>query len=88
MKDWFVYILKCVDETFYTGVTQNVDVRLHVHNTGKGAKYTKGRLPVELIYFKKIGNRGAALKEEVRIKKLTRRQKRELVDQFDREVIR
>ncbi|MBT7703761.1 GIY-YIG nuclease family protein [Candidatus Peregrinibacteria bacterium] len=77
---WHVYIIECSDETLYTGITTDVDRRIEEHNTSlKGAKYTKGRGPVKLIYSCKIGDRAAASKEEYRIKQLSRKEKLALV---------
>ena len=70
-----VYILKCRDGTFYTGCTNNLQKRLDTHNKGQGAKYLRGKLPVELIYAKEYPYSKTALKAEREIKKLTRRQK-------------
>lgn len=73
---WQVYILKCADETFYTGITTDLQRRVEQHNgSALGAKYTKGRGPVEVVYTKKFKNRSSASKEESRIKKLTRQEK-------------
>lgn len=73
---YFVYILRCVDQTFYTGITTNLDRRIKEHNTSKlGAKYTKVRRPVKLIYSKQFNNRSEASIEEARIKKLSRIEK-------------
>ncbi len=73
---YFVYILECSDHTFYTGITTNLDRRVKEHNNSKlGAKYTKVRRPVKLIYSKEFNNRSEALIEEARIKKLTRTEK-------------
>ena len=73
---YFVYILECSDNTFYTGITTNLDRRLKEHNSSKlGAKYTKVRRPVKLIYSKEFNNRSEASIEESRIKKLTRAEK-------------
>ncbi|NTW27339.1 MAG: GIY-YIG nuclease family protein [Candidatus Moranbacteria bacterium] len=77
---WKVYILKCSDETFYTGITTDLDRRIEQHNSSPlGAKYTFGRRPVELFWAKKFNNRSLASKEECRIKKLPRAQKLELI---------
>jgi putative endonuclease len=75
VKKYFVYILKCSDDTFYTGYTDDVVKRCKKHNSEKGAKYTKTRLPVEVVYSKEIGNKSQTMKEEHRIKQLTRKQK-------------
>ncbi len=73
---YFVYILQCSDNTFYTGITTNLERRIKEHNTSKiGAKYTKVRRPVKLIYSKEFNNRSEASVEEARIKKLTRAEK-------------
>jgi putative endonuclease len=73
---YFVYILKCSDGTLYTGITTNLERRIREHNGSKtGAKYTKARRPVELIYSKEFADRSAALIEEARIKKLKREEK-------------
>lgn len=73
---YFVYILECSDSTFYTGITTNLDRRIKEHNTSKvGAKYTKARRPVKLIYSKEFINRSEASIEESRIKKLSRIEK-------------
>ncbi|MCP3660183.1 MAG: GIY-YIG nuclease family protein [Bacteroidetes bacterium] len=72
---YYVYMLKCSDETIYTGYTTNLDNRIKAHNEGKGAKYTRGRSPVKLIWSKGFSSLSKALKEEIRIKNLTRKQK-------------
>lgn len=74
-----VYMLKCFDDTLYTGITDDLDKRLEVHNQGKGAKYTRGRLPVKLIYSETAENKSEALKREYQIKQLTRKKKEELI---------
>jgi len=72
---YYVYILKCCDETLYTGYSKDLDKRIQKHNEGKGAKYTRGRRPVKLLWSKKYSNISKALKEEYRIKKLSKEQK-------------
>ena len=73
---YFIYILECSDKTLYTGITTNLDRRIKEHNDSKlGAKYTKTRRPVKLVYSKTFKNRSDASKEEARIKKLSRQQK-------------
>jgi putative endonuclease len=73
---YFVYILKCNDGTLYTGITSDLTRRVEEHNSSKlGAKYTKARRPVKLIYSKEFADRSAALIEEARIKKLSRSEK-------------
>jgi len=80
-KKYFVYILECADNTFYTGIALDVEKRLAEHNgkDGKGAKYTRYRQPVKLVYQKEWESKSEALKEEHRIKKLTRKQKEEFL---------
>lgn len=79
MPEWHVYILRCADGTLYTGIATDVAARLATHNTGKGAKYTRGRLPVELVYQEKVESHSAALKREHAIKCLPTAEKRCLV---------
>ena len=78
---WYVYILECSDGTLYTGITTNLDKRLKTHNNGKGAKYTKARLPVVLKVSFEAEDRSNASKEEYRIKQLTRKEKLELINE-------
>ena len=75
----FVYILRCGDGTLYTGVTDDVQRRLAAHRAGKGAKYTRGRGPLELVYTQEQPDKSAALRREFQIKKLTRPQKERLI---------
>ena len=79
MKQWFVYILRCSDGTLYTGSTDNVARRVQAHNSGKGAKYTRGRTPVEVVYTEECESYSAALKREYAIKQLTRQEKLERI---------
>lgn len=74
-----VYILRCGDGSLYTGCALDVEKRLAAHQSGKGAKYTRSRLPVELAYKEACGSKGDALRREAAIKKLTRAQKEELI---------
>jgi putative endonuclease len=76
---WVVYMLRCADGTLYTGSTNNLKKRVQAHNTGKGAKYTRGRAPVELVYTEEYATRALALHEEANLKKLTRVRKLALV---------
>lgn len=77
---YFVYILKCADQTFYTGITTDLDRRISEHNNSKlGAKYTKIRRPVKLVYSASFINRSEASIEESRIKKLSKSEKRNLL---------
>ena len=77
--DWTVYILRCADGTLYTGITNDLERRLAEHNAGKGAKYTKGRGPLRLVYQEACQDRTVALKRENQIKALDRRAKLRLV---------
>lgn len=82
---WYVYILLCADGTLYTGVTTDVEKRVLVHNEGKtGAKYTKARRPVKLVYQEALVGRGTALKREAAIKKLSRMEKQSLIKGLDK----
>ncbi|NLP45869.1 MAG: GIY-YIG nuclease family protein [Epulopiscium sp.] len=75
----YVYILECSDHTLYTGWTNNLTKRLKTHAQGKGAKYTRARLPVKLVYYEKHKNRISAQKREYEIKQLTRKEKLQLI---------
>lgn len=77
---FFVYIIQCADKTFYTGYTTDLDKRIEKHNRGKGAKYTRSRLPVRLIWSEEFPTKSAAMKEEYRIKQLDRKMKGRLAD--------
>lgn len=76
----YVYILECSDGTFYTGWTNNLEKRVKMHSQGKGAKYTKGRRPVRLIYHEEFKEKIDAMKREYEIKQLTRKEKELLVN--------
>ena len=76
---WYLYILRCGDNTLYTGITTDVEKRFEAHQSGKGAKYTRGRGPLELAYREECGTHSDALKREAQIKKLTREQKQALI---------
>ena len=76
---FYVYILRCADGTLYTGYTDDPERRARVHNVGKGAKYTRSRLPVELVYREALEDKSAALRREREIKKLSRAQKLALI---------
>ena len=79
---WFLYILQCSDGTYYTGVTTDMKRRLHEHNnSNRGAKYTRTRRPVKLIYFSEHEDRSSAQKAEHRFKKLTRTQKQGVINE-------
>ena len=76
---YHVYIVECADGTYYTGLTNNLERRLQLHNAGRGAKYVRGRLPVRVVYAKTCRNHTSALKAERDLKRLTRRQKETLI---------
>ncbi len=75
----YVYLLKCADDTLYCGWTTDLKERLKTHNSGKGAKYTRSRLPCTLIYHEEYEDKGEALRREIEIKKMTRKEKEELI---------
>ncbi len=79
-QTWYLYILRCKDGTLYTGITTDVDKRLEAHRSGKGAKYTRGRSPLELVYRETCGSHSEALKRERKIKSLTREEKQKLIE--------
>lgn len=80
-KCWYLYILRCRDDSLYTGITTDVQSRLEAHRAGKGAKYTRGRAPLELVYSETCGDHSAALKREAQIKSLPRAGKMKLIEQ-------
>ena len=86
MKRWFVYILRCSEGTLYTGSTDDVDRRAQVHNSGKGAKYTRSRTPVTVLYSEECETYSAALKREYAIKKMTRQEKLTMIEENKRPV--
>ena len=77
----YIYIVKCSDDTLYTGWTTNIERRIKCHNSGKGAKYTRCRLPVELVYFETFEDKSTALKREYEIKQLSRDKKLLLINE-------
>ena len=76
---WHVYLVRCADESLYTGIALDVERRFEEHESGVGAKYLRGRGPLELVFSRAIGTRGDALRAEYRIKQLSRDDKEELV---------
>jgi len=76
---WYLYILRCKDDTLYTGITTDVEKRLEAHRSGKGAKYTRGRSPLELVYRESCGSHSEALKRELEIKALSRQEKQQII---------
>lgn len=81
---WWVYMLRCGDGTLYTGATNNIQRRLAAHNSGRGAKYTRSRLPVELVWREEQPDKSAALRREAYLKTLTRSQKLALIARGER----
>lgn len=81
----FVYILACGDGTLYTGAAADWKLRLKEHCNGKGAKYTRGRQPLTVVFLRETSDWSDALKEEARLKKLTKRQKEKLIAEFQAE---
>ena len=80
MKQFFVYLVQCSDGTYYCGIAKDVGKRLAEHNKGVGAKYTRSRKPVKLVFLEREKNKGDALKREAEIKKMSRKQKQKLVN--------
>ena len=80
-EKWFVYILECKDKSYYTGITNNLERRIKTHNSKRGAKYTRCRVPVTLVYYETVENKNKALKRELAIKRLTRVKKEKLIQQ-------
>lgn len=79
----YIYIVKCSDKTFYTGWTNDLEKRIEMHNSGKGAKYTKARLPVELVYYEAFDTKEEAMSREWHIKRLSRSEKQKLIEAAD-----
>lgn len=78
----YVYILRCIDNSLYTGWCKDLDKRVKLHNSGKGAKYTRSHRPCKLVYFEEISDKSEALKREIAIKKLSKQKKEDLVKSF------
>lgn len=81
---FYVYLLKCADGTLYGGYTNDLEKRVQMHNAGKGAKYTKSRLPVALVYCEAFEDKRAALSREWHLKRLSRKEKLELIKKYER----
>jgi putative endonuclease len=79
-NNWYVYILRCRDDSLYTGITRDVEKRLATHNRGTGAKYTRSRTPVELVYSEVCDSYSDALKREAAIKRMPRSEKLKLIE--------
>lgn len=80
---WFVYLLCCKDKTLYCGYTNDLDKRIELHNNGKGAKYTRARRPVTLVYSESFYNKRDAMKREWQIKQLSRKEKLNIINVYD-----
>ena len=82
LVEWNIYIVRCADETFYTGICIDIDRRIdeHNHNDALGARYTRSRRPVALMYIENVSSRSEAAKRERKIKALTRQQKQALIN--------
>jgi predicted GIY-YIG superfamily endonuclease len=78
-KKWYLYILRCGDGTLYTGITTDVQARFAQHQAGKGAKYTRGRGPLEVVYTEECEDHSAALKRELAVKALSREKKERMI---------
>ena len=76
---WVCYLLRCADDTLYCGITNDLEKRLAAHNAGEGAKYTRGRLPVNVVYSEACADKSVALKREMQIKRLSRTAKQALL---------
>ena len=79
-KQWVLYILRCKDGTLYTGITDDLNRRLAQHRAGKGAKYTRGRSPLTLVYQESCENHSHALRREIELKRLSRGEKLKLIE--------
>jgi predicted GIY-YIG superfamily endonuclease len=75
MARWFVYVVRCADDSLYTGISTDVPARVAAHNAGRGARYTRARLPVQLVHIENKRSRSTALKREAAIKALPRTEK-------------
>lgn len=80
MSQWIVYMVRCADKSLYTGITTNLSARVEKHNNGTGAKYTRGRGPVVCVWMKCVRTEGAARKQEAKVKRLSKREKEQLVE--------
>src|SRR5262245_60836620 len=84
MARWFVYLVRCADESLYTGISTDVPARVAAHNAGRGARYTRARLPVELVHVERKKSRSTALRREAEIKALPRADKLRLATEAGR----
>lgn len=83
----YTYIVKCADGTYYTGWTNCIEKRIIAHNTGKGAKYTRARGPVELVYLEVSATKELAMQREAAIKRLSRREKEKLIAVWEKRIV-
>ena len=81
-SNFYFYVLECADGTFYGGYAKDVEKRVEVHNAGKGAKYTRGRTPVKLIYHEGFETKNKAMSAEYQFKRLNRKEKEEFLKEF------
>lgn len=77
---WFIYVVRCQDTSLYTGITTDIARRIKEHNSKRGAFYTKNKIPVELVYQEAMADQSQARKREAAIKRLTRKEKLELIE--------
>ena len=84
-KYWYLYMVRCADDSIYTGISNDVQSRINKHNRGVGAKYTAGRLPVSLIFSERHANQSSARKREVQLKKWSKNKKEILSQGFPRQ---
>lgn len=82
----YCYILKCSDGTYYTGWTNNLEKRIQAHQNGIGAKYTRGRTPVELVYYETFSTKEEAMRREYEIKHLTRKEKEQIITKISTKI--
>ena len=82
-NSWKLYMLRCRDGSLYTGWTNDLEKRLKAHNAGKGGKYTRSRLPVELAYFEEFDSKNEAMSREYRFKRLSREEKLKLIEKAE-----
>ena len=81
-KTWEVYMLRCADGSFYTGIARDAERRAGAHNSGRGAKYTRSRLPAVLVYREPCGDHSAALRREAAVKRLSHAEKLAMADSY------
>jgi putative endonuclease len=86
-EEHYIYLLLCNDNTLYCGYTNNLIKRIKTHNLGKGAKYTKTRLPVKLVYYESFSSKSSALKREYKIKQLDRNKKLRLIKSMKNHIL-